>query len=95
LSLALQHEVAMTWRDLLLLEPTTPPSLEAEVLSKLQGRLLDFSVDRVGGRLILRGRANSYHVKQLAQCAVLDLSDMPIAANQIEVFGRPSAAKVL
>jgi hypothetical protein len=38
------------------------------------------------GRLILRGRTRTYHVKHLAQQAVLDLTDgYPLLVNQITV----------
>lgn len=35
--------------------------------------------------LILRGRAATYHVKQLAQHAVMERARVPILANEIEV----------
>jgi hypothetical protein len=36
--------------------------------------------------LVLRGRAHSYHAKQLAQQATLEITDLPICANEIQVF---------
>ena len=35
--------------------------------------------------LILRGRTSTYHAKQLAQHALMELADLPILANDIEV----------
>jgi len=37
------------------------------------------------GGLILRGRCRTYYVKQLVQHAVMEASDRPILANEIEV----------
>jgi CheY-like chemotaxis protein len=47
-----------------------------------------------GGGLILRGRANSYHAKQLAQHALMSVTELPLIANEIEVAdARVSATK--
>jgi hypothetical protein len=35
--------------------------------------------------LVLQGRARTYHVKQLAQQAVMEAAHMPIRANEIVV----------
>ncbi len=35
--------------------------------------------------LVLRGQARSFHAKQLAQQAVMEATDLPIIANDIEV----------
>jgi hypothetical protein len=35
--------------------------------------------------LVLRGRAATYHAKQLAQHAAMELATMPILSNEIEV----------
>jgi hypothetical protein len=35
--------------------------------------------------LILQGRAQTYHAKQLAQHAAMELATLPILANDIEV----------
>lgn len=35
--------------------------------------------------LILRGRSETYHAKQVAQHAAMELTDVPILANEIEV----------
>lgn len=59
--------------------------LNAFVRFRLHGRLRDFRL-RVRSRgLILQGSARSYYVKQLAQHAVMEATQLPIAANEIEV----------
>jgi hypothetical protein len=87
----------MTWREFQVrstacIEPRgggdssfAEASLEEAVLGQLQGRLLDFSVEQLDGELVLRGLTHSYHVKQLAQCAVMSLTDQPIRENCISV----------
>jgi hypothetical protein len=60
--------------------------LEAGLRQRLRGRLRDLRVLTRDEGLVLRGRAASYHVKQLAQHAVMELSDLPILANEIQVF---------
>jgi hypothetical protein len=59
--------------------------IESVVRTQIGGRLREFSVEQVGNELVLHGKARSYHVKQLAQHAVMTLTDQPILANQIEV----------
>lgn len=48
-----------------------PRDLEAEVLKHTDRRVRDLRIDLRPGRLVLRGQANSYYVKQLAQHAIL------------------------
>lgn len=59
--------------------------LEKLVGRLLNGRLREFRLVHGNEGLILRGRAQSYYAKQLAQQAVLDASNLRIAANEIEV----------
>ncbi|MBY0588014.1 hypothetical protein K2X85_12610 [bacterium] len=75
----------MTWREYQTRSSLLDASLEETVLGQLQGRLLDFSVEQEDGELVLRGLTHSYHVKQLAQCAVMNLTDQPIRENCISV----------
>jgi hypothetical protein len=35
--------------------------------------------------IILQGRTGTYHAKQIAQHAAMELADLPIVANEIEV----------
>jgi hypothetical protein len=69
--------------------PTLPPGQVADLEARVQFRLgcqvrhLRLLLHERG--LILHGRARSYYAKQLAQHAVLELTDIPILANEIEV----------
>lgn len=63
--------------------PTT--DLAAMVQSQLAGRVRDFQMVITERGVVLRGRANNYHAKQLAQHAVMLASELPILANEIEV----------
>lgn len=60
--------------------------LEGYIEQRACGRIRDLHVVCTGSLIILRGRSRTYHAKQLAQQAVLDLTDgrMPLA-NQILV----------
>lgn len=51
----------------------------------LGARVRDFQLVVLQDGLILRGRAESFHVKQLAQHAVMQAAAAPILANEIEV----------
>jgi hypothetical protein len=64
---------------------TTVERLEAEIRRSLGGRLKEFSVDARAQGLVLHGRSRTYHAKQLAQQAALDISGMPILSNDIRV----------
>ncbi len=75
----------MTWREYQSRAVCLDSSLEEAVLGQLQGRLLDFTVEDTGGELVLHGLTHSYHVKQLAQCAVMGLTSQPIRENCIAV----------
>lgn len=52
---------------------------------RLGNRVRNLEVLVLDGGLILRGRVATYHAKQLAQHAAMDLSELPILANDIEV----------
>jgi hypothetical protein len=60
-------------------------AIETHVQSRLRGRVREFRLVESGGRLVLLGQARTYYAKQLAQQAVLEATDLPIAANEIEV----------
>lgn len=50
------------------------------------GRIRDLRVVYSGDSIVLQGRSKTYHAKQLAHQAVLDLTDgFPLLANQIVV----------
>jgi CheY-like chemotaxis protein len=54
-------------------------------LAILGHRVRGLRVEVHAGRLVLRGRTTSFHVKQLAQHAAMALTELPLEANEIEV----------
>jgi hypothetical protein len=59
--------------------------LEQHVQCRLAGRVRELRLLRQADGLILRGRAPSYHVKQLAQHALMQVTPLRILANEIQV----------
>jgi hypothetical protein len=59
--------------------------LEARVRCRLSGQVRDFRLVVGDNGVTLRGRARTYYAKQLAQHAVMEATDLPIMANEIEV----------
>ena len=60
--------------------------IEGHIERKACGRILDLHVVCSGESIILQGRSRTYHAKQLAQQAVLDLTDgCASLTNQIVV----------
>ena len=75
--------------DAQLLAPPAHPEeerLENLLQIRLGNRIRDLRVQFLGNGIILQGRATTYHAKQLAQHAAMDVSEYPILANEIEVF---------
>jgi hypothetical protein len=60
--------------------------LEAQVLRRLGGRIRDLRVLVRHNGVILQGRSSTYHAKQIAQHVAMELTGLPILANDIEVF---------
>jgi hypothetical protein len=60
-------------------------SLESLIQHRLGGRIRDLHVIARDNGIILQGRAATYHTKQLAQHAAMEISGMPILSNDIEV----------
>jgi hypothetical protein len=60
-------------------------ALEAHVQARLQGRVRDLRLVAEEDGVLLRGYSHSYYVKQLAQHAVMQATNMRIVANEIEV----------
>jgi hypothetical protein len=60
--------------------------LEDQVRLRLGGRVLDFRLSIRDMGLVLKGRTRSYHAKQLAQEALMDMTGAQIRANEIEVY---------
>jgi hypothetical protein len=60
--------------------------IEGYIERRASGRIRDLHVVYSDDAIILQGRSRTYHDKQLAQQAVLDLTDgYPLLANQIVV----------
>ena len=62
-----------------------PTELERHIQCRLGGQIREFRLVVADKGLILRGRAHTYHAKQLAQHAVMEATELPILANEIEV----------
>lgn len=60
-------------------------AIESRIQSRLLGRVHGFRLVSGGPGLILRGSARTYLAKQLALQAVLELTSLPVAANEIQV----------
>jgi len=60
--------------------------IQCYVENRASGRIHDLHVVCSEDAIILQGRSRTYHAKQLAQQAVLDLTDgYPLLTNQIVV----------
>jgi hypothetical protein len=59
--------------------------LQSQVQGRLGSRVRDLRVIVRREGVILKGRATTYHAKQLAQHAAMELVALPILANDIEV----------
>lgn len=57
--------------------------LESKIHNQIAGRVYDVRLDQCDGGLILRGLARTYHARHLAQQALSEATDLPIAANEI------------
>jgi hypothetical protein len=68
-------------------EPISPQEerLEGLMQRRLGNRIRDLRVVIRPEGVILQGRTATYHAKQLAQHAAMDLGKLPILANAIEV----------
>jgi len=60
--------------------------LESLLTRRLGNRVRDLRVIVLPEGLILQGRTATYHAKQVAQHAAMELADIPIVANEIEVL---------
>ncbi len=84
--MALTHAGRMdSWR-LPLNDRALAERIEDNIERKACGRIRDLRVVCWGNTIILNGRSRTHHAKQLAQAAVLDLTDThAIVTNQIVV----------
>jgi hypothetical protein len=72
--------------------PSLQQELERRVRARTGRRVLNLTVELQADRVVLRGRASSYHIKQLAQHGVLELlPDVPLD-NAIAVEPQPACA---
>jgi hypothetical protein len=60
--------------------------LENRVQGRLSGRIRNLQVLLGDCGIVLRGFARTYHAKQVAQHAVMMETQVPILANEIEVY---------
>jgi hypothetical protein len=60
--------------------------LESLLQRRLNNRIRDLRVEVQAAGVILRGRTTTYHAKQLAQHAAMELGNLPVLANEIEVI---------
>jgi hypothetical protein len=72
-------------RELHVIEREQLARIEERIRLLLVGLMRDFRLAVVDHGLVLRGHSNSYYAKQLAQQAVMEISPLPIRANDIEV----------
>jgi len=63
----------------------SPEYLELQLQRRVGSRVRDLRVQLRPEGIILQGRATTYHAKQLAQHAAMDLLGQPILANEIDV----------
>jgi hypothetical protein len=59
--------------------------LETLMSRRLGNRIRDLRVSIQPAGVVLRGRTATYHAKQLAQHAAMELANLPIVANDIQV----------
>jgi hypothetical protein len=60
--------------------------LESLLQCRLGNRVRDLRVHLFADGLVIQGRSATYHAKQLAQHAAMELANVPILANDIEVY---------
>jgi hypothetical protein len=65
---------------------TETAALEERVRCCLTRRICDFRLLVREGGLVLRGSTRTYYAKQVAQHAVMAAANLPIRANEIEVY---------
>jgi hypothetical protein len=72
--------------DSLSIHLTEEEHLESLLQCRLGNRVRDLRIQLYPAGLVIQGRAATYHAKQLAQHAAMDLTGVPILANDIEVY---------
>src|SRR5437879_4085674 len=66
--------------------PDEVAALESRLQHQLSGRIRDLHLLLRGHALVLRGYSRTYYAKQLAQHALMSVTNLPIVANEIEVI---------
>lgn len=61
------------WRHRAGVPSTLVEQVETSILQTTHGRIRDLAVEEIQGRVVIRGRVPSYHTKQLALHAALEL----------------------
>ena len=72
--------------DFMSVPVTEKEQLESLLQCRLGSRVRGLRIQYYPAGLVLQGRAATYHAKQLAQHAAMELVDFPILANDIEVY---------
>jgi len=65
--------------------PARQEQLESLMQRRLGNRVRDLRIALMPDGVVLQGRTTTYHAKQLAQHAAMELTNLPILANDIEV----------
>lgn len=60
--------------------------LEMRIRVRLGAQIRDFRVVCRAGGLVLQGQSRTYYAKQLAQHVVMEVTSIPIIANEIGVY---------
>lgn len=75
----------MNTRNTLSPTVTEAERLEGLLTRRLGSRIRGLRLVFAQAGLILRGRSETYHAKQIAQHAAMEITATPILANEIEV----------
>jgi hypothetical protein len=59
--------------------------LETQLRARLGSQVRQLLVVLLSNGVILHGMARTYYAKQIAQHSVMEITDLPILANEIEV----------
>jgi hypothetical protein len=59
--------------------------LESHIQARLGSRIRHVRVVCRNNGVILQGSAHTYYAKQLVQQSIMEITDLPILANEIEV----------
>ena len=65
---------------------TEEQRLESLLQDRLGNRIRNLRIHVLPGGIVLEGQAATYHAKQLAQHAAMELATAPIVANDIQVM---------